>query len=80
MAACNYDMTALCDDGSCEYLSCAPCFGDLDGDELISVSDLLIVLADFGCTGVCNADLTEDGVVDTGDILALLGVFGTACP
>ncbi|MGC6532793.1 MAG: hypothetical protein ACON34_07295 [Flavobacteriales bacterium] len=80
MAACNYSPTALCDDSSCEYFSCAPCFGDIDGDDLITVADLLMVLGDFGCTGVCTADLTEDGVVDTSDILALLGVFGTTCP
>ena len=47
---------------------------------MITVADLLMVLGDFGCTGVCTADLTEDGVVDTSDILALLGVFGTTCP
>ena len=80
MAACNYSPTALCDDSSCEYLSCAPCFGDMDGDDLITVADLLVVLGDFGCVGVCAADLTDDGVVDTSDILALLAVFGTTCP
>ena len=53
--------------------------GDLNGDGLINVSDLLEVLAEFGCTSGCNADLTGDDNVNSSDTLALLGVFGTSC-
>ena len=77
--ACNYDATATCDDGSCTYTGCGTCFGDLTGDGLINVSDLLEVLGDFGCTSGCSADLTGDDQVNSSDTLALLGVFGTAC-
>ena len=81
--ACNYEATALCDNGSCEYTSCAPCYGDMDGDGLRGVSDLLIVLGDFGCIGgaePCPGDLTGDGQVNTSDVLDLIGIFGLPCP
>ena len=83
VTACNYDATALCDNGSCEYTSCAPCYGDLDGDGSRGVSDLLIVLGDFGCIAgavPCPGDLTGDGQVNTSDVLDLIGVFGLPCP
>lgn len=80
VAACNYDASALCDNGTCEYASCSTCFGDLDGDGMITVADLLMILGDYGCTSVCLGDINEDGSVDTGDVLGLLGVFGSSCP
>ena len=40
--ACNYDPTALFDDGSCVYLE-----GDLNGDGYVTSSDLLDFLANF---------------------------------
>ena len=80
MSACNYDPSASCEDGSCEYSSCAPCFGDLDNDGMITVSDLLLILGDYGCNGVCIGDISGDGQVGTTDVLDLLGVFGSSCP
>lgn len=45
--ACNYNAQAAFDDGSCEITSCAV-EGDLDGDGNVNVSDLLVLLANFG--------------------------------
>ena len=56
------------------------CVGDFNGDEVISVADLLALLGDFGCTSNCIADLNGDGVVNVGDLLSFLGVFGDDCP
>ena len=56
------------------------CVGDFNGDQTISVADLLILLGDFGCTSNCLADLNGDGVVNVGDLLGFLGVFGEECP
>ena len=56
------------------------CPTDLSGNQLIDVADLLLVLADFGCTVVCDSDVDDDGAVAVSDILALLAQFGQSCP
>jgi len=53
--------------------------GDLNGDGVVNVSDLLILLAQWGeCPtgGDCTADLNDDGVVNVSDLLILLGNWG----
>lgn len=55
------------------------CLLDVTGDQLVTVSDVLVVLAEFGCLLDCPNDVTGDGAVTVSDILELLGGFGTAC-
>ena len=56
------------------------CPGDLDGDQVVGVSDVLQLLGDFGCEGACGApDINADGTVNVTDILFLLGLFGASC-
>ena len=74
----NYDPNATDDDGSCEFP--APCPGDFDGDNIITVSDVLVALGDFGCNGECTADLDGDGITGVTDILQMLSGFGESCP
>ena len=53
--------------------------GDLDGDGSVGVSDLLILLGDWGpCPpkGDCPADLDGNGSVGVKDLLILLGNWG----
>jgi hypothetical protein len=58
---------------------CPDCLGDLNGDGVVDVSDLLALLGDWGpCSGACPGDLNSDGVVDVSDLLLLLGAWG-AC-
>ncbi|RPG80091.1 MAG: hypothetical protein CBC74_006810 [Crocinitomicaceae bacterium TMED114] len=61
---------------SAEELGCPL---DLNGDALITVSDVLVLLSEFGCLSECSADIDGDGLVTVSDILALLGGFGTDC-
>jgi hypothetical protein len=59
------------------------CFGDLDGDNDVDLSDLAILLGNYGTTSGAvyeDGDLDEDGDVDLTDLAALLGVYGTTCP
>ena len=78
--ACNYNPNATVDDGSCEYTSCGgSCLGDLNEDGSITVSDLLMILAEFGCVDACGADLDGDGSVSVADLLGLLSIFGGVC-
>ncbi|MDG2423283.1 MAG: multiheme c-type cytochrome [Phycisphaerales bacterium] len=46
---------------------------DMDGD--VDVDDILLLLADFGCTGSCTGDVNDDGVVDVTDLLELLAAW-----
>jgi spore coat protein A len=51
--------------------------GDLNGDGVVDVSDLLILLGAWGpCGHHCPADLNGDGAVDVSDLLILLGNWG----
>lgn len=85
---CNYDAAAT-DSAACTYpepgYDCAgnplsTCPEDLNGNGLVEIQDILILLGDFGCsTPPCTGDLTDDGVTSVADMLAMLSVFGTNC-
>ena len=70
-------------DGSVEGDEIAPiteCIGDMNGDSVRDVSDLLALLAAFGCESDCGAaDLNSDGVVNSQDLLNMLPLFGMPC-
>jgi hypothetical protein len=58
----------------------AYCFGDLNNDNSITVSDLLLVLSEFGCVINCeDTDVNNDNLTTVSDLLAILSVFGTIC-
>ena len=49
---------------------------DFDDDSIVSITDLLTLLANFDCTGDCDGDVNGDGVVDLTDLLELLALWG----
>ncbi len=52
---------------------CSNATADLDGDGLVGVVDLMLLLAQFGtCQGSCWADMDHDGAVGVTDLLVLL--------
>ena len=53
--------------------------GDLTGDGVVSVDDMLFLLSDFGCVTDCNADVDLDNAVTIADLLQLLSAFGESC-
>ena len=54
--------------------------GDINGDNTVSVIDLLEILSDFGCTTEpCSGDINGDGVTGTNDLLLILSSFGIEC-
>jgi hypothetical protein len=58
------------------------CWGDLDGDSDIDLSDLAQLLAHYGMTSGAtydDGDIDLDGDVDLSDLAALLAVYGTTC-
>jgi len=56
------------------------CPADLDGDGIVAVGDVLLLLGQFGCLSNCSADITGDDAVTTADMLAILAEFGITCP
>ena len=76
--ACNYDTTATLDDGTCEFVSCA-CPEDINGDGIVTVADILVILGEFNCLSDCTADVDGDGAVTVSDLLLLLAAFGNPC-
>jgi len=59
------------------------CVGDLNGDNSRDLTDLAIILSNFGTTiGATpeDGDTDGDGDVDLTDLAVILSVFGTPCP
>jgi hypothetical protein len=73
--ACNFNPVATNDDGSCEF---SP--EDVNGNGVIDVGDVLLVLSEFGCVSQCEQDVNGDGFITVADILMLLSSFGETCP
>lgn len=55
------------------------CPADLDNDGMVATSDLLLLLADFGCVSNCSSDISGDGIVSSSDLLVLLAAYGDFC-
>ncbi len=63
-----------------KVIAAPDCPEDLDGDGLIGLADLSILLTSFGGSGdPDDGDIDRDGDVDLADLSALLTVFGTPC-
>ena len=62
------------------YQAMFGCLGDVDGDFVVGVSDVLAYLSSFGCQTECGvSDLNGDGAANTSDLLIMLSMFGTIC-
>lgn len=68
--ALNFNADAVIPLDVCEFL------GDINGDGVIDVEDLLDLLGAFGCTDCPEVDLNGDGVVSVQDVLILLQAWG----
>jgi hypothetical protein len=64
--ATNYNPDATLSFGLCIYL------GDVDEDGSLTISDLLLILSQFGCTDCLLEDLDGDEIITVQDILMFL--------
>jgi uncharacterized repeat protein (TIGR01451 family) len=55
------------------------CLGDFDNNGLINATDLLMLLAEFGCNTNCLTDMTGSGTVGAEDMLLFLPLFSSTC-
>ena len=53
------------------------CAADINGDGVVNMNDLLIVLDHFGSSG--EGDVDGDGIIGLQDILVLLASYGSQC-
>jgi len=58
--------------------SCA-CKFDFNGNGLVAIEDLVLLLEDFGCTTNCSRDLSGDSAITTSDLAIFLQNFGNLC-
>ena len=58
------------------------CPGDINGDGIVDLADLAILLSNFGSSPATpgDGDIDNDGDVDLADLAVLLSRFGTTCP
>jgi hypothetical protein len=64
----------------CTVEAATACAGNLNGDAVVNVADLLFLLGAMDCGWECpEADMTGDGVVNVADLLTFLGVYGNGC-
>lgn len=56
-----------------------PCVGDISGDNVVNVVDMLAVINSWGACAGCPADLNNDGTVNVVDLLAVINAWGN-CP
>ena len=62
---------------SVEYIECGPetpCDGDIDGNQSVTVEDLLVAIGNFGNSG--DGDVNNDGSITTDDILIIISNWG----
>jgi len=71
--ACNYNLSANVDDGSCEYLSCAGCTDveTCNYNSLSTIDDGSCIYPEtyYDCFGSCLNDIDSDGICDELEIL-----------
>ena len=53
------------------------CFGDVNGDAVVDVNDVMEIILAWGSTNSPDADLNGDGVVEVNDIVILIGAWGS---
>lgn len=57
--------------------------GDVSGDGIVDLSDLVLLLANFGMSAdvhYYDGDANRDGIVDLSDLSLLLSLYGSHCP
>ena len=66
------DGDVLCLSGGLDAVVNDP--ADVDGDGIVGVNDLLLVLSQWGTSGP-EADINDDGIVNVSDVLAVLAAW-----
>ena len=55
---------------------CENCFGDINGDQILNITDILAIIDSWGVCEGCTADINADGLVNITDLLFIVGNWG----
>ena len=55
------------------------CPQDIEQNGIVDANDMLLFLANYGCTGLCIGDFNDTGSVTISDLLSILAIFGSYC-
>ncbi|MCH2134075.1 MAG: right-handed parallel beta-helix repeat-containing protein [Phycisphaerales bacterium] len=66
------------DGGDNSFADICNCSGDVNDDGVVNVTDILIVIAEYGSDSPLG-DVNDDGLVDVNDLLQVLTEFGLDC-
>jgi len=69
---------AYVDDDCLISETCESGCGDINGDNIVNVGDLLIIIKNWNTSDI-DGDVTLDGIVDVEDILFIVSVWGNDC-
>jgi len=56
------------------------CPEDIVVNGIIDISDVLLILSQYGCIIDCQGDIDGDNIITITDVLQLLSMFGQNCP
>ncbi|PCJ81043.1 MAG: hypothetical protein COA49_07000 [Bacteroidetes bacterium] len=56
------------------------CPEDIVVNGIIDISDVLLILSQYGCIIDCQGDIDGDNIVTISDVLQILSMFGQNCP
>ena len=62
--------------GNEELEQCPVCQGDVDGNGIVDVTDIIAMISAWGCTTCGAEDVNGDGIVEVNDIVILIGNWG----
>ena len=60
------------DSGLIELDVVEPVDGDVNGDGIVNVADILIVISEWGVCSGCSSDVNSDGIVNVNDLLIVI--------
>jgi hypothetical protein len=55
------------------------CLGDCNGDYVVGISDLMLILSCWGSAGCLDGDINHSGLVNIYDLNMFLSLYGTIC-
>jgi len=62
--------------GNQELKQCPLCQGDINGDGIVEVNDIIAMISAWGCTTCSAEDVNENGIVEVNDIIIAIANWG----